>query len=133
MMMQLMQVDPRMMDVFKELTGIDLMDLQAEKMKDREQQEDLKKKAAEMAAKREAEEAKRKKEEAEAALPEEEKQKLANKKLAEAKKAEGNEAYKAKNFQKALELYGQAIAIDETELTYYTNRAACFYEMKQYD
>lgn len=28
MLMQLMQTDPRMMDCFKELTGIDLMDVQ---------------------------------------------------------------------------------------------------------
>ena len=31
MLMQLMQVDPRMMDVFKELTGIDLMEMQADR------------------------------------------------------------------------------------------------------
>ena len=29
MMMQVIQTDPRFMDVFKELTGIDLMDMQA--------------------------------------------------------------------------------------------------------
>lgn len=29
MMMQVMQTDPRFMDIFKELTGIDLMDIQA--------------------------------------------------------------------------------------------------------
>jgi hypothetical protein len=33
MMMQLVQSDPRFMDVFKELTGIDLMDMQEQKMK----------------------------------------------------------------------------------------------------
>jgi hypothetical protein len=32
-MMQLVQMDPRFMDVFKELTGIDLMDMQAQQMK----------------------------------------------------------------------------------------------------
>jgi hypothetical protein len=29
MFFQLMQMDPRLMDVFKELTGVDLMDMQA--------------------------------------------------------------------------------------------------------
>jgi hypothetical protein len=29
----MVQIDPRFMDVFKELTGIDLMDLQAQQMK----------------------------------------------------------------------------------------------------
>ena len=33
MLMQMVQIDPRFMDVFKELTGIDLMDLQAQQMK----------------------------------------------------------------------------------------------------
>lgn len=36
MLMQLMQVDPRLMDVFKELTGIDLMEMQADQMKNKE-------------------------------------------------------------------------------------------------
>lgn len=33
MMMQCVQSDPRFMDVFKELTGIDLMDMQEQEMK----------------------------------------------------------------------------------------------------
>jgi hypothetical protein len=32
------------MDVFKELTGIDLMDMQAQQMKSKEKQKDLRKK-----------------------------------------------------------------------------------------
>jgi hypothetical protein len=32
------------MDVFKELTGIDLMDMQAQQMKSKEKQEDFRKK-----------------------------------------------------------------------------------------
>jgi hypothetical protein len=35
-MMQLVQTDPRFMDVFKELTGIDLMEMQGEQMKAKE-------------------------------------------------------------------------------------------------
>ena len=44
MMMQVIQTDPRFMDVFKELTGIDLMDMQAQQMKSKEKQEDFRKK-----------------------------------------------------------------------------------------
>jgi hypothetical protein len=36
-----MQSDPRFMDVFKELTGIDLMDMQSQQMKNKDQQEDM--------------------------------------------------------------------------------------------
>ena len=97
-MMQMIQMDPRFMDVFKELTGIDLMDVQAQQMKAKERQEDNRKKKEEETAKRRAEEEKRRKEEEEAALPEEEKQKIARKKQAEAKKAEGNEFYKKRQF-----------------------------------
>ena len=37
MMMQIIQTDPRFMDVFKELTGIDLMEMQSAQMKQKEQ------------------------------------------------------------------------------------------------
>jgi len=37
MLMQLIQQDPRFMDVFKELTGVDLMDLQEKEMKRKDQ------------------------------------------------------------------------------------------------
>lgn len=73
MMMQIMQTDPRFMDVFKELTGIDLMEMQSEQMKAKEKQEDFKKKAEEERKKKEAEDEERKKREAEEALPDEEK------------------------------------------------------------
>ena len=44
MMMQLVQSDPRFIEVFKELTGIDLLDMQEKEMKNRETNEDNKKK-----------------------------------------------------------------------------------------
>ncbi len=44
MMMQIIQNDPKFMDVFKELTGIDLMDMQAQQVKSKEKQKDLRKK-----------------------------------------------------------------------------------------
>ena len=43
MMMQLIQSDPRFMDVFKELTGIDLMDMQEKEMKNKQRADDQKK------------------------------------------------------------------------------------------
>ena len=51
-MMQFVQTDPRMMDVFKEITGIDLMVMQAQQMKSKEKAEDMKKKREEEEAKR---------------------------------------------------------------------------------
>ena len=76
MLMQLMQTDPRMMDCFKELTGIDLMDVQEQNMKSQEiDKEEKKKREAEDKVRKEEEEIKRKEAE-EAALPEEEKHKI---------------------------------------------------------
>jgi hypothetical protein len=44
LMMQLIQSDPRFIDVFKELTGIDLMDMQEKEMKRKEQMDEMRKK-----------------------------------------------------------------------------------------
>ena len=68
-MMQMIQIDPRFMDVFKELTGIDLMDMSAQQQKQKERSEEARKKAEEIAAQKKAEEEKKRKEEEEAALP----------------------------------------------------------------
>lgn len=105
MLMQMIQTDPRFMDVFKELTGVDLMDLQEKQMKEKDKAEELKKKReAEEKAKKEAEE-KKKKEDQEMSLPEEERTKLQLKKEAEALKTQGNEFYKQKKFEDALNYY----------------------------
>jgi hypothetical protein len=69
MMMQFVQSDPRMMDVFKEITGIDLMDMQAQQAKNKDRMEEARKKREEEEAKKKQEEDKRKKEEEENALP----------------------------------------------------------------
>jgi len=55
------------------------------------------------------------------------------KKQAEQKKNEGNAAYKNKEFTRAISLYNEAIEADPNELTYYTNKAAVYFEMKQFD
>lgn len=72
MLMQMIQMDPRFMEIFKELTGIDLQAMGQERAK---QEEEEKAAAAARAAaekKRQEEEEAKRKAEAEAALPEEE-------------------------------------------------------------
>lgn len=58
---------------------------------------------------------------------------MAQKKQAEAKKNEGNDYYKKRDFAKALELYSEAVALNEQEVTYHNNKAACYFEMKDFD
>jgi hypothetical protein len=107
MLMQVMQMDPRFMDVFKELTGLDLGKMQEERAKNDDKTEEMKKQAAENQAKRQAEEAARKKaeEEEQAAMPSEECEQKERAYKAEKIKLEGNEFYKKKNCPKAIELY----------------------------
>lgn len=133
MFMQLMQTDPRFMQVFQVITGIDLEAMQEQQFKNRDKMDELKKqKEAEDKKKKEEEEAKRKKEEEEK-LPDEEKQKLQKQREADQWKDKGNDAYKKKNFEEALELYDKAIELCPSEITYYTNKAAVYFEMKDYD
>jgi len=132
-MMQLLQTDPRLMDVFKELTGVDLLQMNEDKQRNAEQENDLRKKAKATAEAKAADDAKKAKEAEEAALPQEEREAIDLKKRAEAVKAEGTVAYKARDFSKALELYGKAIELCPAELTYHSNKAAVYFEMKNYE
>lgn len=45
----------------------------------------------------------------------------------------GNEFYKKKDFDNAIKHYEAAIAHDDTDITFYTNMAAVFYEQKAYE
>ncbi|CAJ0582572.1 unnamed protein product, partial [Mesorhabditis spiculigera] len=45
----------------------------------------------------------------------------------------GNDFYKQKEFAKAHEHYDKAIQLDQTNITFYTNKAACLFEEKRYD
>jgi stress-induced-phosphoprotein 1 len=72
--------------------------------------------AAEKAAREAAEAA------AEAAMTDEERAVKARKKAAVAKKEEGNVAYKARDFQKALALYDEAISMDNEEISFILNK-----------
>jgi len=51
---------------------------------------------------------------------------------AEALKMEGNGAHQAKEYEKAIKLYSQAIELDPANPIYYNNRAAAKIELKDY-
>jgi stress-induced-phosphoprotein 1 len=55
-----------------------------------------------------------------------------NKKRAKRAKEEGNAAYKKKDFASALNHYNQAIEHDPTDITFYNNMAAVYFEQKDY-
>ena len=116
MLMQMIQMDPRFMEVFTELTGINLNDIGKGKAEAAEE-------TRESIINRQAEEKKA----AEAAE--------ASKKVsdADAKKLEGNAFYKQKDFPNAIASYSEAIAMAPKEMTYYTNLAAVYFEMKDFD
>jgi len=64
--MQMMQMDPRFMDCFKELTGIDLMAMGEERAKTEESRKEADAKLAEVRAQKEKEEEAKRKAQAEA-------------------------------------------------------------------
>jgi stress-induced-phosphoprotein 1 len=49
---------------------------------------------------------------------------------AEDAKNKGNEAFKKKNFNEALNLYDEAIRLNPNEPLYYNNKAAAYIELK---
>lgn len=55
-----------------------------------------------------------------------------HKKLAKRAKELGNESYKKKDFVKALEHYQKAIELDPSDITFYNNVAAVYFEQKEY-
>lgn len=56
-----------------------------------------------------------------------------NKKLARKCKDLGNAAYKKKDFETALQHYHEALEHDPTDITYYNNIAAVYFEQKEYE
>jgi len=58
-------------------------------------------------------------------LPPEKRRALEEKKL-------GNEAYKKRNFEEALQHYNKAMELDSTEIVYLLNIAAVYFEQKEY-
>ena len=136
MLMGLVSKDPRFMDVFSVLSGIDLGAMNEDAMKNKkdneEQNKETKKQEAEMKIKNEAERKKKEEEDKYNHLTEEEKAEIVNKKKAEELKAIGNEHYKKKEFDKAMEMYNEAIQVYPKELTLYLNRAGVNHEKKEY-
>jgi len=55
-----------------------------------------------------------------------------NKSAALSAKNAGNEAYKRRDFPSALKHYETAIELDPNDMTYYNNKAAVFFEQKDY-
>ena len=45
----------------------------------------------------------------------------------------GNEAYKKKDFATALQHYDKAIELEPTNITFYTNKSAVYFEEGKYD
>jgi stress-induced-phosphoprotein 1 len=133
MLMQIMQTDPRFMTVFQVATGIDLGQMQQNQFGNQDKMAEMQKQREEREKKDEEEKEEQRKKDEEDALPSEEKQKIENKRLADVQKDLGNKEYKAKNFELAISLYDKAIELCPEELTYYTNKAAVFFEMKDYD
>lgn len=55
------------------------------------------------------------------------------KEQAKREKELGNEAYKKKDFETAIQHYNKAIQLDPTDITFYNNLAAVFFERKEFD
>lgn len=133
MMMQFMQMDKRFMDCFEVMTGINLSDLQQKQYEAQSKADDIKyQKDKERKERDQKEEEERKKKEAEDNMTDEEKSDNQQHKVADEWKDRGNAAYKALKFDEAIELYDQAISIYPSDLTYYTNKAAVYFQMKDY-
>jgi len=64
---------------------------------------------------------------------EEPKEIISEKKQALNEKDAGNESYKKKDFDTALIHYSKAVELDPTDMTYLLNRAAVFFERKEWD
>jgi stress-induced-phosphoprotein 1 len=47
-------------------------------------------------------------------------------------KNQGNDSYKKRDFDTALSLYEQALVLNPDEVSYYTNKAAVYFEKKDY-
>ena len=128
-LLDVMQKDPRFMDVFSVLTGLDL-----NKMNEDAREAEQKRKSEEEKKKKEDEERKKKEEEDKYnAMTPEEKKEIDDHKKADEIKLKGNEEYKKKNFDEAIKYYNEAKEIYPKEMNYYLNLSRCYMEKKDYD
>ncbi|KAJ2892434.1 Hsp90 cochaperone [Coemansia aciculifera] len=66
-------------------------------------------------------------------ITEESKEAAVKKAQASEAKDKGNAAYKARQFDEALVQYGKAIELDATDITFWNNKSAVYFEMGKYD
>lgn len=113
MLSQLMQTDPRFIEVFGLLSGIDLGKLNAAgyemQQKEKEREEEERKKREKEWKLKEEEEKKKAEQDRIAKLSPEERKVAEDKEKAETLRTQGNKAYMSKKFEEALELYQQAL------------------------
>lgn len=137
MFVDMIQKDPRFMDAFSVVTGIDMNKMNEDAQREQKaKEEERKKKEAEEAEKKKKEEEERKKKEEEDkwnAMTDEEKKDVLDHKKADEIKLKGNEQYKQKNFDEAIKFYNEAKEIYPKEMVYYLNLARCYMEKKDFD
>eukprot|EP01041_Mallomonas_annulata_P007773 gene7773-15907_t len=56
-----------------------------------------------------------------------------SKQAAQAKKNEGNSFFKNKQYQQAIDKYTEAIALDASDVTFFSNRSACFAALERWE
>ncbi|CAG9463981.1 unnamed protein product [Pedinophyceae sp. YPF-701] len=123
--------DPRVRVVLEEVLGVKLMSqedvMRQEAERDAKLAEERKRREAEAAEKARREEEERLRREEESMTPE---QKEAKKRRQEAQglKEEGNACYKKREFARAVELYTKAMELDDSDVSFLTNRAAVHLE-----
>lgn len=115
LLMQMMQQDPRVLEVFMAMQGIDVSNMSPEDFPEGDST------PSRPAQKREPP----KKEEP----PPPEDNRTPEQKEADEFKTKGNELYKKKQFQEAIEMYEKAIEKEPNDIIYYNNRNAVWIEM----
>jgi stress-induced-phosphoprotein 1 len=129
--------DPRIMEVFSVLLGFNASSAEEtsadESHESHPHHHEPPHKAEEPSKQQEKNQEPNQKEVDDSQLTEEEKEINQKKKRASDIKQRANDLYKSKQFDEALRLYDEAIELDPTEMTYHLNKAAVYFETKDYD
>lgn len=118
-LMQMVQKDPRMLEIIMALQGMDASQMPS--------QEELRQQEQQMEEERKRREAERKKKEEPPPPPPD--LRTDGQKKADEHKTKGNELYKAKKFAEAIVEYDKAIEIEPNDIIYYNNKFAVYLEM----
>ncbi len=121
-----MKLDPRFVRVMHVLSGIPMEEIFAATKKTEATAEELKRRE-------EADRKFREMQEKEQAMSQEEKRRERNKELAEEQKVLGNQEYRAKRFNTAIQHYDKAIELLPEESIFYLNKAAVYMEEKKFE